>query len=127
LNGLRLFQGELLTAMSVLTAREKRALAGSGALAVDMETYALAQAAIEAGVPWLALRSIVDPVGSSLPPFARQSRRGYLWPAVRHAMSGPRAAMDLVRLASDARRAGSALEAGLRRLCPALAPAEAHR
>jgi nucleoside phosphorylase len=127
LNGLRLLEGELLTATSVLTAENKRAFAASGAVAVDMETYALARAATEAGVPWLALRAIVDPAGSSLPPFARESRRGYRWPAMRHAMSGPRAAMELIRLASDARRAGAALEAGLRRLCSALALAEARR
>jgi hypothetical protein len=78
-------------------------------------------------VPWLALRAVVDSVGTSLPPFAREPRRDYVWPAVRHAMSGPRAAMELIRLARDARRAGAALETGIRRLCPVLAPAEAHR
>jgi len=111
LNGLRVFQGELVTATSVITAQEKRALGASGALAVDMETYPLARAAVDAGVPWLALRAIVDPVESSLPPFASEPRRGYVWPALRYAMSGPRAAM----------------EAGLRRLCRALALAEALR
>jgi hypothetical protein len=75
----------------------------------------------------LALRAIVDPLESSLPPFARKGRRGYLWPALRYAMSGPRAAMELLQLARNAHRAGAALEAGLRRLCRALALAEARR
>jgi hypothetical protein len=127
LNGLRLLQGEIVTGTSVLTAAEKRALAASGALAVDMESHPFAQAAVEAGVPWLALRAVVDPLELSLPAFARERRRRHLWPAVRHAMSGPRAAMELIHLARDARRAGAALEAALRRLCPALALAEAHR
>ena len=127
LNGLRVFQGELVTATSVITAQEKRALGASGALAVDMETYPLARAAVDAGVPWLALRAIVDPVESSLPPFASEPRRGYVWPALRYAMSGPRAAMELVHLARNAHQAGAALEAGLRRLCRALALAEALR
>ena len=127
LDGLRHFEGELVSAASVVTADEKRSLAGSRALAVDMETYSIAQAATEAGVPWLALRAIVDPLESSLPPFARKGRRGYLWPALRYAMSGPRAAMELLQLARNAHRAGAALEAGLRRLCRALALAEARR
>jgi hypothetical protein len=127
LQGLHVFEGELIASASVLTGHEKRALAASGAIAVDMESYAVAQAAAQAGVPWLALRAIVDPAGTSLPAFAREPRREYLWPAVRYAMSGPRAAMQLIQLARDARRAGAALEAGLRRLCPMLAPAEAQR
>jgi nucleoside phosphorylase len=128
LNGLRCVQGELVCATSVAaTPEEKRALARSGAVAVDMESYPVAQAAGEAGVPWLALRAIVDPLDSSLPPFAREARRDYFWPALRYALSGPRAALALVRLARGASRAGAALETALRRLGPALAAAEAHR
>jgi nucleoside phosphorylase len=128
LDGLRCIQGELVHASSVAASREeKRALARPGALAVDMESYPVAQAAGEAGVPWLALRSIVDPLESSLPPFTREARRDYLWPALRYAFSGPRAAAGLVRLVRNAGRAGAALEAALRRLAPALAIAEAHR
>ena len=102
-------------------------LARDGALAVDMESYLVAQAAGEAGVPWLALRAIVVPLDSSLPPFAREAHPDYFWPALRYAFSGPRAALRLVRLGRDASRAGAALEAALRRLVPALAAAEAHR
>jgi hypothetical protein len=92
-----------------------------------MESYPVAEAAEESGVPWLALRAIVDPLGSSLPPFTREARRDYFWPALRYALSGPRAAAGLVRLARDANRAGAALEEALRRLGPAFAAAEAHR
>ena len=128
LDGLRCVQGELVCATSVaVSPEEKRALAKSGALAVDMESFPVAQAAGEAGVPWVALRAIVDPLESSLPPFAREARPDYFWPALRYAFSGPSAAVGLVRLARDARRAGAALEAALRRLGPALAVAEARR
>ncbi|MFL5312192.1 MAG: hypothetical protein ACJ79H_17300 [Myxococcales bacterium] len=128
LDGLRCVQGELFCAATVAAAQEeKRLLARSGALAVDMESYPVAHAASEAGVPWLALRAIVDPLGSSLPPFTREARRDYFWPALRYAISGPRAALALARLSRDAARAGAALEAALPRLVRALAVAEAHR
>ena len=48
--------------------REKTALWNEhGAAGVDMETYALAQAAVAHRVPWLALRAVVDPAGATLP------------------------------------------------------------
>jgi nucleoside phosphorylase len=128
LAGLRCSQGELLCTASVAaTPEEKHRLASSGALAVDMESHPAARAAAEAGIPWLALRAIVDPLDSSLPPFTRETRGGYLWPAVQHALTGPRAAAGLLRLARDARRAGDALEEALRRLAPALMRLEAER
>jgi adenosylhomocysteine nucleosidase len=126
LRGLRVVEGEVVCATAVAgSSEEKRALATDGALAVDMESYPVARAAADAGIPWLALRAIVDPLETSLPPFAREPRRDYLWPAVRHALSGPRAAAGLVRLARNASRAGAALEAALPRLGSALAVAEA--
>ena len=124
----RLVQGELVCSTTVAaSAEEKRALGATGALAVDMESYPVAQAAREAGVPWLALRAIVDPVGTTLPAFTREARSSYLWPALRYGLSGPRAAAGLFRLARDASRAGAALESALRRLGPALAAAEGDR
>jgi adenosylhomocysteine nucleosidase len=126
LHGLRCLQGELVSVTSVAaTPEEKRALARPGALAVDMESHAVARAAQEAGIPWLALRVVVDPLDSELPPFTREARGGYLWPALRHALSGPRAAAGLVRLARDSRRAGAALELAIGRLARALPGAEA--
>jgi adenosylhomocysteine nucleosidase len=120
-------QGELLCTTSVATTAEaKRALARPGALALDMESYPVAHAAAELGVPWLALRAIVDPLASSLPPFTREEHSSYLRPALRYALSGPGAAMELVRLGVWARKAGGALEGALRRLAPVLGAVEAH-
>ena len=125
LDGLRYRQGELVQATSVATTvDEKRALARSGALAVDMESYAVGLAAAEAGIPWLALRAVLDPADSPLPEFTREPRRDYAWPALKYALQGPRAAAKLVRLARDSRLASAALTAALRRLGPALAAAE---
>lgn len=39
----------------------------SGAVAVDMETAAVASVAAEQGLPWCAVRAIADPAGSRLP------------------------------------------------------------
>jgi len=128
LNGLRFTEGELVCTSAVAASNtEKRALARAGALAVDMETYPVARAAREAGVPWLALRAVVDPLDFSLPPFAREGRARYLGPALEYALCGPRAAAKLVRLARNASLAAAALTAALRRLGPALSVAEARR
>src|SRR5438128_1637781 len=127
LRGLRCFEGELLCTTSVAaTEGEKLALARPGTLAVDMESHPAARAAAEAGVPWLAIRAIVDPLRSSLPSFAREPHASYLGPALKYALSGPRSVGDLLRLARHARIAAAALEAALRWLGPMLAAAEAH-
>jgi hypothetical protein len=126
LRGLRFFEGELVCTTAVAAAEEeKRALARPGALAVDMESHPAARAAMESGVPWLGLRAIVDPLGSSLPPFTREAHRTHVVPALRYALTGPRAVADLVRLAVRARRAGAALELALRRLVALFAALEA--
>ncbi|HHQ49684.1 MAG TPA: hypothetical protein ENK19_12480, partial [Acidobacteria bacterium] len=39
----------------------------TGAVAADMESAAVARVAIEAGVPWIAVRAIADPAGQALP------------------------------------------------------------
>jgi adenosylhomocysteine nucleosidase len=128
LEGMPLRQGELVCSTSVAASPEgKRALARPGALALDMESYPVARAAAARGVPWLALRTIVDPLSAALPPFAREARQGYAWPALKHALKGPGAAVELIRLGIWARRAGEALEEALRRLSPVLRPSEARR
>lgn len=61
--------GALLTARKPIgTVAEKAAVrATSGALAVDMESGAVAEAAGEAGVPFLALRVVADPADRAIP------------------------------------------------------------
>jgi adenosylhomocysteine nucleosidase len=126
LHGLRRFEGELVCTTSVAaTEGEKMALARPGVLAVDMESYPAARAAALAGIPWLAIRAILDPLRSSLPAFTRETTAGYVAPALKYALSGPRAATDLIRLAGHARTAAAALELALRRLGPMLAATEA--
>ena len=51
----------------VLTAKEKRDLAAeSGAVAVDMESAAIASAASACSIPFLAIRGVLDPVHEDL-------------------------------------------------------------
>ena len=56
--------GRLATVERPLAAPEEKQRFGAlhGAVAVDMETAAVAAAASEAGVPWMALRAVLDPV-----------------------------------------------------------------
>jgi len=126
LGDLRCVQGAIISTQSVAAnVDEKRTLAASGAIAVDMESYSIARAATEAGIPWLALRAILDPVDSSLPEFTRSANPDSIRAALRHALSGPRAVVGLVQLARNSRRAGAMLEEALRRVMPALSTVEA--
>jgi adenosylhomocysteine nucleosidase len=122
--GLRFVEGELVCATRVAaTPAEKQALAGGSGLAVDLESWAAASAAREAGIPWIGLRVILDPLESELPAFTREAHQSYVAPALRHALRGPRAVASLARLASQARTASLALEQALKRIGPALAAA----
>lgn len=60
--------GSILTVdRIVLTANEKRQLAAeSGAIALDMESAAVASAASAYSVPFLAIRGVLDPVHEDL-------------------------------------------------------------
>jgi len=65
--------GELLTVRAALaTPAAKAAAAASGAVAVDMESAAIAAVAAEGGVPFVALRVIVDAHDDALPPDAER-------------------------------------------------------
>lgn len=75
--GIAVRRGCLLGAARPLfdPAEKARAFADTGALAVDMETLAVARVAGEAGLPWAALRVVADPAGSALPQAAARAIR----------------------------------------------------
>jgi hypothetical protein len=128
LGDLRSVQGKVVCTQSIVaTVAEKRALAASGAIAVDMESYSVARAAQEAGIPWLSVRAIVDPLECPLPAFTRSANPDAVWPALKHALSGPRALVGVLRLAKNARSASAALEEALRRIVPAVSTGEPAR
>jgi len=115
-------EGEIVCATRIAaTPDAKRALARPGRLAVDLESWAIARAAQRAGIPWLAVRVVVDPFDVGLPAFACEPRASYFGPALRHALRGPAAARELVDLAQRARRARRTLGIAMRRIARVLA------
>jgi adenosylhomocysteine nucleosidase len=120
----RLHLGPLLTTPRVVsTAAEKRRLREeTGALAVDMESTAVAQRAAGAGLPMAALRAITDGADESLPiDFNRcidsngQFHRARL---IRLVARHPSAVGGLLRLGRHSARAGQALTAFLTHALP---------
>ncbi len=122
LRGTGFIEGELLCAMRVLaSAGEKRALMKPGRVAVDLESWAVARAAESAGLPWLAVRVILDGLDEELPEFTREGHADYLKPALLHALRGPRAVGELIGLGIKAQAANASLEDALARLAPVIA------
>lgn len=85
----------------------------TGARAVDMESFGVAQVAHAAGVPFVATRVIVDGATDSLPAavLAATDPNGQtsLWRLVRGLSQDPRELSGLVRLALGYRRASRSL------------------
>ncbi len=114
-------EGEILCATQVAATRdEKRALAKPGRLAIDLESWSAARAAERAGIPWLALRVVVDPLEADLPAFTRGARGADVTSALRHALGGPREMLELARLGFRAGTAIRSLQRAMHRLAPAL-------
>ncbi len=105
----RVHTGRLVTTDAVIADPEqKRELAVRyGAIAVDMETFAVAEACREAALPFCAVRVISDAVDDRLPPeieqLARQkSTLGKLGAATGAIFRRPSAAKDMLNLKTDA-------------------------
>ncbi|QOL48187.1 phosphorylase family protein [Massilia litorea] len=98
----------------------------SGALAVDMESHAAALAARRLGLPFAAMRIVLDPASRSLPPCALTAMRkdGTTDPAalLRALALAPGQLAPLLLLAADAWRARRTLRAVRARFGTALAP-----
>ena len=103
----RVAVGTLLAARQpIASVAEKAALrAASGALAVDMESGAVAEAAAGAGLPFLALRIVADPADRAIPAAALQgiapdgSRRPSA--VLLNLLTRPADLAPLIRLARD--------------------------
>jgi nucleoside phosphorylase len=111
--------GPLLTVDAVLDSPEAKRAAHqrTGAVAVDMEAAGVAAAARDLGIPWVALKAIVDAAGSALPPILAKctTPRGDLDRAGLLAVSlrGRPAWRSLIRMGWASRRAGRSLCRGL--------------
>jgi adenosylhomocysteine nucleosidase len=84
-------KGTLITTGALAEQSDKRSLARNGALAVDMEAFAVADVARIHGVPFIAIKSISDDLDFKLPPLGRfisaegqfMTGRFVLWTAMR--------------------------------------------
>ncbi|MBW1734366.1 MAG: hypothetical protein JRH00_07370 [Deltaproteobacteria bacterium] len=105
--GIRAHGGTVITVRRpLLSAREKQALfTRTGALAVDMESAAVAATAVEAGLPFFALRAVCDPAARSIPVTLvhclDQSGGIRLAPLFRGILRSPTLVFDILRLKRD--------------------------
>jgi hopanoid-associated phosphorylase len=109
----------------VAQASDKRDLHEStGAIAVDMESHVVAQAAARHGVPLAALRVVIDPAERTIPRSALAGSRadGTVDPlaVVRSLLRNPRDLAGLVRMSFDARAARATLVRGSALIGPGL-------
>lgn len=119
--------GRLLTVDRLIREpEEKRALAlKHGAIACDMETFAVAQVCRALGVPLMAVRVISDPVDDRLPPeieklLAETSLVGKLGSAAGAIMNRFSAIGDLWKLYEDGLKCSQRLSRFLRSMLPQL-------
>lgn len=89
---------------------DKAALgATTGALAIDLETWHFARAAADAGVPFIAVRAIVDAVSDELPGFVDRlppgPRPAAAFPALKYVIKSPVRLRSVVRTGLAAGRA----------------------
>lgn len=85
-----------------------------GAAGVDMETYAIVEAAEARGVAWLALRAVLDPATAGLPAAARDWQGEHdERQIVRHLVLRPHTWPAYARLALQLRAALAALRRGV--------------
>jgi len=111
-----ILEGTLLTTAQVLDSVAAKALAfrTTGALAVDLESLAVGRAASEMGLPFLAVRVIVDAAGDLLPAAVMAASRGgqvRLARLIAQLVLAPRDLAPLLRLAARYRAASRTLGA----------------
>ena len=99
----------------------KRSLHKSyGALCVDMESWGLARAALDGGVPFAVLRVVADPAQRTLPSaaLAGMDEQGNVRPGrvIRHLLTHPGQLPALIRVAMDTQIALGALAKAVKRL-----------
>lgn len=123
--------GKLLTSRNPLAsvAEKRKALLDSGACAVEMESYAIAAVAAAHGLPFIAIRVIVDAAGDEVPVAVLEAAdaRGRLAPGrlLVRMLGSPRSVALLPGLAHRYAVARRALRAAARAGAPGQVPVEA--
>ncbi|HEX7382631.1 MAG TPA: hypothetical protein VF265_10820 [Nevskiaceae bacterium] len=121
-------EGVLLSAARPwATAAEKRRGGAAGAAVVDMESAAVARVALDVGVPFLAIRVIVDAVDVTIPSAAIAGvdtlGRVRPWPFALQLLRRPGQLMRLPRLGRDFAKATDGLHSIAATCLPAIASA----
>ncbi len=112
-------RGPVAAAATVVAdpAAKARLFAATGALAVDLESWGVAQAAEEAGLPFGVLRAVADPAPRALPPAAAEGLDDQgnvrLGAVLLSLVKDPRQLPGLVRVGLDTRAALAALKAAV--------------
>jgi adenosylhomocysteine nucleosidase len=108
--------GKLVTADSVVRLPEEKLALGRqhGAIAVDMESLAVAEVCAQRGVPFLAVRAISDTLDEQLPPdverlLNQKSNARRFGAALGSILQRPGSVKDLWRLKENAMRASDRL------------------
>jgi adenosylhomocysteine nucleosidase len=125
--GISLSNGPLLSVDSPLRTPEAKRAAQrrTGAVAVDMEAAGVAEAAESLGIPWLAIKSVVDAVDEPLPCFLSDctTPQGDLrWRGVLWSLAVGSRRRVLRRLAQASCLAAAALRRGVEVVLPAWSP-----
>lgn len=110
--GIAYSAGAILTSNRVLTAAEKRSAKGStGAIAVDMETAAIAAEANLRGIPFVALRAVLDEVDDEVVGGELADEDGNVRPlaATSFLLRNPAAMLKLPRMLRNLSRATAAI------------------
>lgn len=112
-------EGVLVSARGIATSEQKRSLREKyQALAVDMEAAAVAGRATAHGTQFMAIKSISDRSGATLPDFSsfvRDSGQFATIPFLLHMIFHPTLWPELRKLAGDTRTAAKSLTSALRR------------
>ena len=113
--GIRIHDGPLLTVDDPLRTPEVKRAAHrrTGAVAVDMEAAGVAEAARELGIPWLAIKAVVDAAGEALPEFLAgcTTAQGELrWRGLLSNLASARRRRTLWRLHRASRQAAQGLQ-----------------
>ena len=124
----RAITGSLVTVPAPLLTPAEKQLTGAetGAVVVDMEGYSMAKVAQEHGVPFLALRAVLDPVGRRLPSFVAdiitdQGKNNEWRHTLRALFKRPYQLPNFILLGLDYRRAKMSLYQTLLDIRPGLA------
>ncbi len=119
--GLKAAAGPMLTARRVLanTAAKRDAYARCGALAVDMESAAIAIEMGQGAPPLVCIRAIIDEAGDEIPGAELAGESGEVSPlkAAAYFIRNPSALMQVPAILKNLRLAATSIAAALEALC----------